>query len=101
MKEHEASLLAITVCEKLVTEFQSDGKPNAQCVPKINDRDRQCIEYIGCFVLRKLYYSIKTDSPQTCTMIAIIIDLKEENILNRLLISVVNRGGLWGMKRPA
>ena len=97
MKEHEASLLAITVCEKLATEFQSVGKPNAQCVPKINDRERQCIEY----VLRKLYYSIKTDSPQNCTMKAIIISLKEDNIVNQLLISAVNRGGLWGIKRPA
>ena len=31
LKEHEASLQANTVCEKLVTEFQSVGKPNAQC----------------------------------------------------------------------
>ena len=64
---------------------------------KINDRERQCIEY----VLRKLYYSIKTDSPQNCTMKAIIISLKEDNIVNQLLISAVNRGGLWGIKRPA
>ena len=34
-------------------------------------------------------------------MKAIIISLKEENIVNQLLISAVNRGGLWVIKRPA
>lgn len=78
LKENEAPLLAIIVCEKLMTEFQSVAKPHALSVPLINDRDKKCIEYIGGYVLRKLYYNIKTDSPQKSTMKSIIISFKEE-----------------------
>eukprot|EP00795_Rhopilema_esculentum_P016140 gene16140-7502_t len=100
LKEHEAPLLAIIVCERLMTEFQSVSKQPAPSVPQINDRDKQCIQYIGGYVLRKLYYSIKTDSPQNEIMKSIIICFKDDNLVDQLLISAVNRGGLWGIKRP-
>ena len=100
LKGNEAPLLAVIVCEKLMTEVQSVAKLHAPSVLQINDRDRQCIEYIGGYVLRKLYYSIKTDSSKK-TMKSIIISFKEENLVEQLLISAVNRGGLWGTKRRA
>ena len=94
LKDNEAPLLAVIVCEKLMTEVQSVAKLHALSVLQINDRDRQCIEYIGGYVLRKLYYSIRTDSSKKTTMKSIIISFKEENLVDQLLISAVNRGGL-------
>ena len=53
LKDNEAPLLAIIVCEKLMTEVQSVAKLQATSVLQINDRDRQCIGYIGGSTLLK------------------------------------------------
>ena len=47
LKEHEALLLAISVCERIMTESQSISKQPAPSVPRINNRYKQCLQYIS------------------------------------------------------
>ena len=68
-------MLAIIVCKRLMTEFQYVSKQTAPSVPY---------------------------SPGNETMKSIIMCFTKDNVADQLLISAVNRAGLWGlsMKRP-
>ena len=100
MSSGDATLLLITLCEKLINEVAMIEDNAAVVESKTfvpNQRDMSAIQYLGGFVLRKLRYAIKPTGPENQLVIAILEANKVEDVEDQALISTLTRGGLWGI----
>ena len=61
----------------------------------LNGRDVYCIEYIGGYVLRKVFFNLKTKKAASDTALALLKSFKSDESNEEGLIGVLNRGGLW------
>ena len=98
------SLLTTELCEKIVNEVQFLTSPEMvvqQPTVSLTERDINCIEYIGGYVLRKVFYSLKMKQTASDTMLSILSCFKSDESDKESLVSVLNRGGLWTINESA
>ncbi len=92
----EASLLAINICPKLINEVEHKSKqPAPSKQPGTNiltERDLGSIEYLGGYVIRKLYYQYKGKDGANELVCSIFKACRSEEISNQPLISSLSRG---------
>eukprot|EP00112_Aurelia_sp_Birch-Aquarium-sp1_P024921 Seg806.14 transcript_id=Seg806.14/GoldUCD/mRNA.D3Y31 product="hypothetical protein" protein_id=Seg806.14/GoldUCD/D3Y31 len=98
------SLLTTELCEKIINEVQfltSPGMVTQQPTVSLTERDINCIEYIGGYVLRKVFYSMKMKQKANGTILSILSCFKSDEFDEDSLLSVLNCGGLWTINENA
>ena len=54
-----------------------------------------CVVYIGGYVLRKVFFNLKTKRAASDTALALLKSFKSDESNEESLIGVLNRDGLW------
>ena len=98
MKGEESSLLIIISCMKFIKEVeylnQQPVTSEAQQKVIFSARDFDIIQYLGGYVIRKLYYKIKDNSDNSIIDGSILAACKNEDTQDQALVTCLSRGGL-------
>lgn len=108
LSRNAATLLSTKVADiMIVYSKEKSFIPGKDFEIKLSDKEMAGLQYVGGYVLHKLYKkhtnSKVCESTASQQSIAILKAGKEEHLLteNHKLTSSLNRGGLWGITKPA
>ena len=106
LSRNAATLLSTKIADiMLVNSKEKSVVPVKAFDIKLTDKEMTGLQYVGGYVLHKLYNKhTKSKSTASQQSVAFLIAGKEqEHIMtdNHTLTSLLNRGGLWGITKPA
>lgn len=106
LSKKAATLLSTKVADCMLAQSkQKDEIPTLDSPAKLCDKEMAGLQYIGGYVLHKLYNKMHTKSSAQSEQTASILKAgKAENVHDaesQKLISSLNRGGLWAISRHA
>jgi len=108
ISRNAAALLSTKMADCMLAHTKRKTKPqlSAPSTLSLSKEERAGMQYIGGYILHKLYnkhLSIEKKSPASEQTLAIIKAARGQSnseIERQQLISVLSRGGLWGITKP-